>query len=101
MIHVDDSCVDAVSSDHDDLMVDSLQVPPMNISDFSTSCRGIGRDDESTDDDDDDDSHDNIIMMMIDLFRIIISGDRLEIAAIQSSSSFEFSSSHSSSTPSS
>ena len=27
MIHVDDSCVDAVSSDHDDLIVDSLQFP--------------------------------------------------------------------------
>ena len=27
MIHVDDGCVDAVSSDHDELMVDSLQFP--------------------------------------------------------------------------
>ena len=27
MIHIDDGCVDAVSSDHDDLMVDSLQFP--------------------------------------------------------------------------
>ena len=44
--------------------------------------------------DDDDD-------WLIDLFCIIISVDPLEIAAIQSSSSFEFSSSHSSSTPSS
>ena len=29
------------------------------MSDFSTSCRGIGRDDESTDDDDDDDDDDD------------------------------------------
>ena len=28
------------------------------MSDFSISCRGIGRDDESTDDDDDDDDDD-------------------------------------------
>ena len=27
MIHVDDGCVDAISSDHDDLMVGSLQFP--------------------------------------------------------------------------
>ena len=72
MIHVDDGCVDAVSSDHDDLMVGSLQFSrttllesafkslskirkPTNMSYFSISCRGIGRDDESTDDNDDDD----------------------------------------------
>ena len=75
MIHVDDGCVDAVSSDHDDLMVSRLQFPyytlrislPITIedqeadeySDFSISCRGIGRDDESTDDDDDDDDGDD------------------------------------------
>ena len=71
MIRVDDGCVDAVSSDHDDLMVGSLQFPrttllesafkslstirkPTNMSDFSIFCRGIGRDDESSDDNDDD-----------------------------------------------
>ena len=79
MIHIDDGCVDAIFSDHDDLMVGSLQFPrttllesafkslsktrkPTNMSDFSISCRGIGRDDESTDDDDDDDNDDDMTL---------------------------------------
>ena len=32
------------------------------MSDFSTSCRGIGRDDESTDDDDDENDDDDMTL---------------------------------------